>query len=192
MPIFDNLMDDLKKKHKEVEDDVEENEDGDEEYTQCRVVTKRDPLNIRKGPGTKYDVLGSVPKGKLVNLLEETNDDWWYIEYKGVEGYCSTEYLEYVEDDDEEEDENYSASNSDDDEEEETEYVQCQVVTKRDPLNIREEPDKDSRVLGQVPKGEYVNLLEETDDDWWYIEYDGIEGYCAAQYLEVVDENAAC
>ena len=80
------------------------------------VTTNADPLNLRCGPGTDYEVLAQIPNGGLVYILAEadsldavirkknTEDDttaeekWLYVESGNIKGYvCAT----YVTDDDE-------------------------------------------------------------------------------------------
>lgn len=45
-------------------------------------------LNIRKGPGTQYAIVGEYPKGKLVTVLEEQNG--WC---RTADGWCAGNYL---------------------------------------------------------------------------------------------------
>jgi N-acetylmuramoyl-L-alanine amidase len=45
-----------------------------------------DSLNVRKGPGTNYDVLGRVYKDESVEVIE-TSGDWSRIIFEGSYGY---------------------------------------------------------------------------------------------------------
>ncbi len=63
---------------------------------QARVITQRDSLRMRTGPGTSYSVIGSVPKGAIVGVLAEPDPEWDYISYQGRTGYASAQYLERV------------------------------------------------------------------------------------------------
>lgn len=57
------------------------------------VATKTDPLNIRRGPGTSYGWIGSLPKGKQVVVLS-TSNGWSRVLYSGTKtGYVSAQYL---------------------------------------------------------------------------------------------------
>jgi len=56
------------------------------------VATKTDPLNIRKGAGKNTAILGKVPKGTKVKILEVRNG-WAKIKYNGITGYVSCDYL---------------------------------------------------------------------------------------------------
>lgn len=57
------------------------------------VATKTDPLNVRRGPGTSYGWIGSLPKGKTVVVLS-TSNGWSRVLYSGTKtGYVSAQYL---------------------------------------------------------------------------------------------------
>ncbi|MBQ8600002.1 MAG: S-layer homology domain-containing protein [Clostridia bacterium] len=63
------------------------------EYT-C--TTETFPLNIRGGHGTSYSIVGSIPPGTTVTVSKATGDthaDWAHVEYDGIRGYASMEYL---------------------------------------------------------------------------------------------------
>lgn len=50
-------------------------------------------LMLRKGPGTKYQVLKIIPNGGLVTAHEDEKDGWMYVDYEGTLGYCMAKYL---------------------------------------------------------------------------------------------------
>lgn len=57
------------------------------------VATKTDPLNVRRGPGTSYGWIGSLPKGKAIVVLS-TQNGWSRVLYSGSKtGYVSAQYL---------------------------------------------------------------------------------------------------
>ena len=49
-------------------------------------------LNMRKGPGTKYKVIKTIPKGKNVTY-KSRNGSWYKVSYGGKTGYVSKNYL---------------------------------------------------------------------------------------------------
>ena len=59
------------------------------------VSTEGDNLNIRKGPGTDYDIVGRIPNGTAVTAYTN-GGSWAYVTYGGVSGYISTSYLKAV------------------------------------------------------------------------------------------------
>lgn len=65
---------------------------------QAIVSTEKDPLRVREWAVTGT-ILGSVPKGKVVDVLEETGDGWLKIRYNELTGYASGVYLQRVQSD---------------------------------------------------------------------------------------------
>ena len=59
-----------------------------------RVATKSSNLNIRKGPGTNFDIIGKAAHNSQVQLIKKMYNGWYYIKAAdGTEGFCSTDYL---------------------------------------------------------------------------------------------------
>ncbi len=61
-------------------------------YSTC-TVNASSSVNVRKGPGTTYEVVTTVKKGEVVTLLDDSGS-WYKIKTaKGKEGYISGEYV---------------------------------------------------------------------------------------------------
>lgn len=88
----------------EIEDTAEEiySEEPTEESSQevvevvNRVRITGDNINVRSGPGTEYDRLGSAYFGYTFELVKETENDWIKIIYDGKEAYVYANYAEIV------------------------------------------------------------------------------------------------
>lgn len=52
-----------------------------------------DALNLRSGAGTGYGTVTSLPNGAWVSVSRFENG-WFYVDYDGVSGYVSGDYLE--------------------------------------------------------------------------------------------------
>ena len=63
---------------------------------QNRARLIEDNVNIRSGPGTEYDRLGSAYKGFDYKIISGENDEWIKIEYDNREAYVFAEYVEVV------------------------------------------------------------------------------------------------
>jgi uncharacterized protein YgiM (DUF1202 family) len=69
-------------------------EDLTSKNIKMKVVTKSSNLNIRKGPGTQFDVVGKAAHDSQVQLIKKMYNGWYYIKAAdGTEGFCSTDYL---------------------------------------------------------------------------------------------------
>ena len=60
------------------------------------------------------------------------------------------------------------------------------VITKTDPLTIREWPEDGPRV-GKAPKGAKVEVLSEAGDGWPMVRYGNVVGYALETYLKRID-----
>ena len=56
------------------------------------MVVTADVLNVRTGPGTEFDVQGTLAQGDEVQVLA-VEGDWCRIQYKGAEAYVSAEFV---------------------------------------------------------------------------------------------------
>lgn len=62
-----------------------------------KVVTKSSNLNIRKGPGTDFEVIGKAAHHSKVQLIKKMYNGWYFIKSEsGIEGFCSTDYLQQL------------------------------------------------------------------------------------------------
>ena len=76
---------------------------------QAIVNTEKDPLRVRQF-AVNGKVLGSVPRGAVVDVLSESGDGWPRIRYNELVGYASGDYLTRVEDSEADVAENQSGS----------------------------------------------------------------------------------
>ena len=72
-------------------------EDLTSKNIKMKVVTKSSNLNIRKGPGTQYEIVGKAAHHSEVQLIKKMYNGWYYIKSaNGVFGFCSTDYLAQI------------------------------------------------------------------------------------------------
>ena len=55
-----------------------------------------------------------------------------------------------------------------------------------DTLNVRSEPSTNASKLGQLAPGSEVKYIEDYDDTWAKISFEGQEGYVSKEYLELI------
>lgn len=56
-------------------------------------VISQNTLNIRSGPSTKHEVIGTLKHGDQVTATGQTSDGWYQVSYNGSVGYVSSQYL---------------------------------------------------------------------------------------------------
>ena len=121
-------------------------------------------LRIRSGHGTSYSILGSIPYGAEVTVLEasgQTKDDWAHVVYNGIQGYSSMEYLEKI--------------------------GKMGTVTI-DVLNIRADAGTNYARVGQLQEGTRLQILEIKqvgDSQWGRID----KGWVLMDYVKLDSEE---
>ncbi len=77
-------------------DGEEENPDEGEPETEGKIMYATTTVNVRKGPGTGFDKVGSVVEGTSVTVMGEDDDDptWYHVVLEdGTEGCMKSDYL---------------------------------------------------------------------------------------------------
>lgn len=59
------------------------------------------------------------------------------------------------------------------------------VITADAKVNMRREPSTSAKILARIHPGETVDVLDDSDEDWLKVKYDGEVGYVSASYVEV-------
>lgn len=140
------------------------------------VVYNTDSLNIRTGPGTEYNYLGSMARGKWVEILEESGS-WCRVRVIGhdtvpenVTAYMSKNFLQ-------------TAGNS---------AGSANTATVVNPagtrfLNLRATPSYSADVLGIFYNGAQCTVLERRGDGWSRVSINvngaTLFGYFRSEYL---------
>lgn len=129
-----------------------------------KLVSVSSKLNVRKGPGTSYSIVGKLDNGAKVKIID-TNNKWEKIQYNDIEGWVLSEYL-YV-----------------------SQIIKTdplnnvKVIKTTTELNIREEANNDSKIISNVKSNEMLTVLEESNG-WYKIKYNTKTGYIKASYTD--------
>lgn len=82
----------------------------------------------------------------------------------------------------------YGTADSGEEEKHMAKYIAQVTAKSGKTVNMRSAASKAAAVIAQVPVGDEVNLLEETDSVWAKIEYNGKTGYMMREFLIPVGE----
>ena len=134
-------------------------------------ITNSNAVNVRKGPGTGYGVIGEAASDNIYVYLG-TENGWHRIIFRDTEGYVSgnrTAIEEGLVPD-------YVGNGA---------MVEAVVnVTHYNALNVRKGPGKNYGAMGEAKPGTSWTYLG-MDDGWNIIDYNGKTGYIAANRTEV-------
>lgn len=120
-----------------------------------------DVLNIRSGPGTGYDRVGTMKKGTEVTILETANG-WYKVTDGKITGYGSADYIS-------------------------TEGLAQQGIVLAGPLNVRSGPGTGYGRVGSLKLGATVDILSYSNG-WYQISTGSLTGYVSGQYISPLEE----
>lgn len=121
-------------------------------------------LNVRAGASTSSKIIGVLPAGKVVTLLEEVNG-WYKIDYNGKTGYIYGKYVAATP--------NPSKVT----------VLKAVKVTAKSGLNVRVGNSINAKKIGAVPYGTELKVVGEYNG-WYQIQYNGGFGYVYAKYTK--------
>lgn len=129
-------------------------------------------VNIRSLPREEGEILGKLYDDSIGRRLGEESG-WYYIESGSVKGYVKAEFVLTGE---------------------EAELRAKEVGTRlaevtTTTLKVRKEPTTESLVLGLVPGGDILSVLEEAEG-WIKVDVEEGIGYVSTDYVRTYTENA--
>lgn len=149
---------------------LEKEEAAKAKYANIGISVAKEYVNIRKKPSTDSESLGKLYRNSACTILEVL-DGWYYVESGSVTGYAKAEYIQ-------------TGIPAD---ELIQKYGTQKVKVTADGLNVRKEPNTDSKRLTVIYTNEKYPVLAQTDD--WYkikIEDENIEGFVKAEFVELI------
>ena len=138
-------------------------------YTNLGISNVTSYLNVRKGAGTNYKIVGKMPGYSVCEIISD-DGEWYKIKSGSVTGYVSKEFILT----------GYEANVKAQEKMTEVLVVTC------DKLNVREEPSTDCSISTKVSVGEHLDIVEKEKDGWYKASINGLTGYVSADYVEVV------
>lgn len=134
-------------------------------------------LNVRKGPGTNYSVIGSLPGGSVVQVKEKSGSWMKVVLSNGNTGWISAQYVTSTND---------STSNSGSSQNS-TASGRVKVTISKG-LNIRKGPGTSNAIVGTLSGGSVVEVKEKSNG-WYKIKtVNGIEGWISGDYVTPTNE----
>lgn len=117
-------------------------------------------LNLRRGPGTNYGIVASLPNGTALTRKCKSGD-WWKV--KTMNGRVGWVYSDYV-----------------------REHARVNVNTRESGLNVRSSRStcSDSNILYSIPHGTKHVTVYKTNCDWAYVKWGCHRaGWASLRYL---------
>lgn len=139
------------------------------EFADIAVATVVNYVNIRAEASEESEKLGKLYSNCVATVLA-TEGDWYKIESGSVTGYVKGEYVTVG-------DETLARS------------VGRRLATvTTETLKVRTGASMDSEVLGLVPGGDDLTVIDESKDGWVGVSVEEGTGYVSADYVELSTE----
>lgn len=133
-------------------------------------------LNVRRGPSTKYSVVGSLNRGQKCTVIGKSGNWYKLLTDDGSDAYASAKYLKL-----------YARQNGSTPSTPSTpsypngNYGTYYATTG---LNVRQGPSTKYRVVYTLDRGEAVTFTGQTSGKWISVKTrTGVQGYCSSLYL---------
>ncbi len=154
-------------------ENTEPNENQDEEisiYSNIGISIAGSFVNIREEATTDSKIMGKLYKDSAAIILDNVGD-WYYIESGSVKGYVKSDYLKTGIPDDE-------LINN---------YGSHRISVNASGLNVRKEPDSESKKITVVYQNERYPVVEVLDE-WVKIDIsdDNLVGYVSKEHVELL------
>lgn len=141
--------------------------------TQINTARTTGNLNMRKGSGTSYGIILTIPKGQEVTVLS-TSDGWSKVNYQGKTGYVSHKYLG-----------SFKTTGS----QSSSEIPPSQEIpntgnfyTTTHNLNLRKGAGTNNGIILTIPKGSSIEVIS-SSGAWSKVDYKGKIGYVSNTYI---------
>ncbi len=148
----------------------------------ARVTTQSGSLNLRAKAQSYAKVLSTIPQYALVQVLERGNA-WCRVVYDGETGYVMSQYLTFLSASDP------TASPAPTKAPSASGGAAARVNTAEGSLNLRENAWNDAAVIGTIPQGEMVVVLE-YGTPFCHVLYNNQTGYVMTEFLSFGDSSA--
>ena len=148
--------------------DVEPEEAPVEEESKLVMANVKNALNVREDASEDAEKVGKLYKDCGGTILER-KDGWTKLQSGNIIGWASDEYLLFG-------DEAKELAND---------VGRTVATVNTESLRVRKEPSVEAGVYGLLPKGEVMDVLDNSDDEWIQIDYEGEDGYVSAEFVVV-------
>ena len=151
-------------------------------------------LNIRKGPSTSYERIGSLTEGQKVTVTSTASNGWYKIKTSsGKVGYVSPKYLK-VSTTEADKDDKYDNENTHKGTYVVKTYAKISKVGKVSvsSLNLRTGPSTSYSKKGSLHKGYVVGIVKQYSNGWYQVKLkNGTKGCVDGSYLKITSGTSS-
>ena len=140
--------------------------------TTLYVVNCNESITLRVSDSTNSKEIKQIPLGAAVSFMENAANGFYKISYNGSTGYALASYLSVDPYD------HYVAPTK------ASTVWSGKVVRCNEYITLRRTPSTKGEEITKIPLGAIVTVYSGADNGFYYIDYDGFEGYALAGYID--------
>ena len=140
--------------------------------TTLYVVNCNESITLRVSDSTNAKEIRQIPLGAAVSFMENAANGFYKVSYNGSTGYALASYLSVDPYD------HYVASTT------ASTVWSGKVVRCNEYITLRRTPSTKGEEITKIPLGSIVTVYSGADNGFYYIYYDGFEGYALAGYID--------
>lgn len=140
--------------------------------TTLYVVNCNESITLRVSDSTNAKEIRQIPLGAAVSFMENAANGFYKVSYNGSTGYALASYLSVDPYD------HYVASTT------ASTVWSGKVVRCNEYITLRRTPSTKGEEITKIPLGAIVTVYSGADNGFYYIYYDGFEGYALAGYID--------
>ena len=140
--------------------------------TTLYVVNCNESITLRVSDSTNSKEIKQIPLGAAVSFMENAANGFYKVSYNGSIGYALASYLSVDPYD------HYVASTK------ASTVWSGKVVRCNEYITLRRTPSTKGEEITKIPLGAIVTVYSGADNGFYYIDYDGFEGYALAGYID--------
>lgn len=137
-------------------------------------------LNVRAGNATRFEKLGTLPKGTKVRITGVYSNQWYQIVYAGGTGAVCGDYLKEIQPVEK------PTTTQPSTQPEENITVMDAYGTTTANLNLRRGNGTQYEILALIPKGTRVRITGRYANQWYRVAYQDKTGCVSGEYLKDV------
>jgi uncharacterized protein YgiM (DUF1202 family) len=146
-----------------------------EEESSLVMANVKDALNVRAEASEDAEKVGKLYKDCGGTILER-KDGWTKLQSGNLVGWACDDYLLF----------------GDEAQELASDVGRMIATVDTETLRVRMEPDADAGVLALVPSGEVLEVVDDSNENWVCVDYEGDDGYLSADFVKIefqIDEG---
>ena len=140
--------------------------------TTLYVVNCNESITLRVSDSTNAKEIRQIPLGAAVSFMENAANGFYKVSYNGSTGYALASYLSV------DPYNHYVASTT------VSTVWSGKVVRCNEYITLRRTPSTKGEEITKIPLGAIVTVYSGADNGFYYIYYDGFEGYALAGYID--------